>query len=138
MYLRKNKTNKVKPKLDLRKIGDHRENMRRVLDVYLDPSFERRVSFKRYRGEIFEAFGVGYDGERQSFRLFARGNGDRFYLDKKGLKDCRAPFETGKVLCLVRSLGYELTSDFTRIALRYKRYVETGVSHLDNREELDN
>jgi hypothetical protein len=125
----------MKKTLNLLHLPRSQEHMSALINIYLDPKFPRKVTFKRYGGEMFQATGRGYDGEMQVIRIYSRGEGSRFYLDSKGYFKDRLPFETGKVLNMLKSLGYELRSDCTRIANRYKHYLETGISHLDTREQ---
>ncbi|MCE7072007.1 hypothetical protein LZG74_16950 [Dyadobacter sp. CY327] len=133
--LRKNSRNEVRTRLKLSDLIKNQDDYNKILDVYLDPVKPRKMSKARWKGELFEAIGTGYDGEAQLIRLLVQGDGLRMYLDKKGHFDGNLPFQNGKILNMLKQMGYELTVDRTRMAYRYKNYTETGISHLDCREE---
>lgn len=135
--LRKSNKNEVRKSLELPNLIKNEIHLKAVLDVYLDPEKPRKVSKARWKGELFEAIGTGYDGETQLIRILVQGDGMRLYLDKKGNFDGHLPFQNGKILNMLKQFGYELTVDRTRMAYRYKHYTETGISHLDCREDQE-
>ena len=117
--------NKLAKQLNLADLPKHVQNLNVILDMYLDPKAAR--GFFQANHLIFHVTGIGYDGESQI--LFMNKNGTIRCLHI-GMANNRhqvtpLPAETGKVLHMLKLMGYQLPTQSNRQARLYHTYIQS-------------
>jgi hypothetical protein len=111
------------------------DNLRKILGLYLDPSLPGRIEWNADE-LLFQASGTGYDGDPQMMGMHINGRICRFGL-VNGRLAYELPSEVGKILYMLKSMGYWLYGANLYQARLYEKYIRTGVSNLVKRDAID-
>ncbi len=114
----------------LKRCPDH---VNSILSIYLDIS--ERIQFVKplFKWHLISAKGIGYDGGRTEVHIADDGSTTAIVYDSIGGAR-NLPFLNGKILSMLYAMGYQLPEKRLKIAKRYLRYVQTGISNLDTIE----
>jgi hypothetical protein len=111
--------------LNLADLPKHVQNLKAILDVYLDPKSAKR--FFQANHLIFHVTGIGYDGESQILFMNKNGIIRRLYIGMANNwhQVTSLPAETGKVLHMLKLMGYQLPGQGNRQAHLYHTYIQS-------------
>jgi hypothetical protein len=112
----------AKPK-NLADLPKHVRDFKKVLDMYLDPKKPKSLFPATHL--IFHATETGYDGEHQVLYMNKKGVICRLstLFSQSSFKTMNLPAETGKVLFILKEMGYKLPKKEERQAELYRTYM---------------
>ena len=127
----------TKAPIPLSQLPNNAMDFRKILDLYLNllKPFKNET---KYDHVTFYVQGTGHDGQKQTLLMDKQGRIRRHIIDcdhPGKWQVIQLPAETGKVLYMLKSMGYELSGEFHFRAVRYQKYSSTGISNLNNFKE---
>jgi len=123
----------TKTPIPLSELPNNIRNFRKILDLYLNllKPFKNDTSCNHL---TFYVRGTGHDGQQQTLLMDKQGRIRRHFMDKDQPDRWHVvflPAETGKVLYMLKKMGYKLNPESQGRAVRYGRYTSTGISNLN-------